>query len=262
MGADMSDQIRKQHEVQGAMAQMNLKPVCSLDELSVVYRESSRCRRIVVKIEAQRLEVVYPPSATRQQAASFLVGAAPQILDKVNRLRSRQPLQRQEWTFRPDVPLHTQGFDVCVEPVDGMRHIAYRRERDVLMIRYPKGVDQAVLQQQLGQITRRYLVADARQTLPVRLAQLSRQTGLEYASAGVRCARTRWGSCSSAGHISLSAYLRLLPAELTDFVMLHELCHTRYMNHGPQFRALLDRLTQGHERELTRRIAQYHPPRW
>ena len=53
---------------------------------------------------------------------------------------------------------------------------------------------------------------------------------------------SNWGSCSSKGNINLNMRLILLPEHLQDYVILHELCHIRYPNHGPAFHALLDSL--------------------
>lgn len=51
----------------------------------------------------------------------------------------------------------------------------------------------------------------------------------------------------------------LLPEHLRDFIILHELCHTRHHNHSPQFHALLDSLVGGRERLLNRELKQYRP---
>ena len=68
---------------------------------------------------------------------------------------------------------------------------------------------------------------------------------------------TNWGSCSSKGNINLNMRLILLPEHLQDYVLLHELCHLRYQNHGPQFHALLDSLLGGREKELQRELHEW-----
>lgn len=68
---------------------------------------------------------------------------------------------------------------------------------------------------------------------------------------------TNWGSCSSKGNINLNMRLVLLPERLQDYVILHELCHLRYQNHGPQFHALLDSLLGGREKELQRELHEW-----
>lgn len=69
-----------------------------------------------------------------------------------------------------------------------------------------------------------------------------RAWGVAYPMLRVRWMRTRWGSCSSRGTITLNTHLVELPVELIDYVILHELCHLREMNHGPRFYALLGQI--------------------
>lgn len=97
----------------------------------------------------------------------------------------------------------------------------------------------------------------AKEDLPPRIERLARATGLHYARLSIRAARTKWGSCSGSNHISLSIYLMTLPEPLRDFVILHELCHTVHHDHSPRFHALLDRLTEGREREWTLALKKY-----
>jgi len=86
--------------------------------------------------------------------------------------------------------------------------------------------------------------------LPVRLNQLAVQFGFTYHRVRISQSRGRWGSCSSKKNINLSLYLMTLPLHLIDYVILHELCHTKEMNHGPSFWALLDEVTGGKARSL------------
>jgi hypothetical protein len=97
----------------------------------------------------------------------------------------------------------------------------------------------------------------AKADLPERAARLSRQTGLRYEKLTVRAARTKWGSCSGKGSISLSLFLMTLPEHLRDFVIIHELCHTVHHDHSPRFHALVDRLTGGHEKALSRELRAF-----
>lgn len=97
----------------------------------------------------------------------------------------------------------------------------------------------------------------AKADLPGRMARLTEATGLRCEKLTIRASRTKWGSCSGRNHISLSLYLMTLPEVLRDFVILHELCHTVHHNHSPRFHALLDRLTGGREKELSRELRRY-----
>lgn len=76
--------------------------------------------------------------------------------------------------------------------------------------------------------------------LPPRVAELSRQYNLKYQTLRIKKLTSRWGSCSSKGSISLSYYLLQLPEEMIDYVILHELAHTRYPHHGREFWAFMN----------------------
>ena len=98
----------------------------------------------------------------------------------------------------------------------------------------------------------------AKQLLAGRLQELASRHDLSYNRLFVRNQKTRWGSCSAQKNINLNIKLVRLPAELTDFVILHELVHTRVMHHGREFWELLTRL-EPRARELARRMQVYHP---
>ena len=101
------------------------------------------------------------------------------------------------------------------------------------------------------------LRAEAKATLPERVAELATRYGLQYGRVTIRAARTKWGSCTSRGDISLSLYLMTLPEHLRDYIIIHELCHTVHHNHSPRFHSLVNELTGGRERELARELRQY-----
>lgn len=78
-------------------------------------------------------------------------------------------------------------------------------------------------------------IGEAAGILRQKTVELARKFGFELQRITVRRQRTRWGSCSSRGNISLNLQLINLPEHLRDYVILHELLHTRIRNHGPIF---------------------------
>ena len=98
--------------------------------------------------------------------------------------------------------------------------------------------------------------AQAKAELPARLAALAAQHGFSYNKVFIKNNVSNWGSCSSRGNINLNLRLVTLPDDLRDYVLLHELCHLKYLNHGPQFHALLESVCPGH-RELARQMREY-----
>jgi predicted metal-dependent hydrolase len=100
------------------------------------------------------------------------------------------------------------------------------------------------------------LRAQAKRELPLRLAALAAQHGFTYNKVFIKNNVSNWGSCSSLKNINLNLRLVTLPQELQDYVMLHELCHLRYLNHGKEFHALLESVCPGH-RQLAQRMKEY-----
>ncbi len=86
----------------------------------------------------------------------------------------------------------------------------------------------------------RWLRRKGRQTLAPELCDLAARTGFSIAGITVRTQRTRWASCSRNGTISLNTRLLFVPPELVHHVMLHELCHTKRMDHSTKFWSLVE----------------------
>jgi len=100
------------------------------------------------------------------------------------------------------------------------------------------------------------LRAQAKAALPPRLAELAALHGFKYNQVRIKHNSSNWGSCSELGNINLNLNLMRLPEHLRDYIMLHELCHLRYLNHGPEFHALLESVCPGH-RALARELKAY-----
>jgi len=81
----------------------------------------------------------------------------------------------------------------------------------------------------------RALRRQAEQLLPQRLASLAAVHGFSYSDVSAKRLKSRWGSCDQHGHIVLNLFLMQLPWDLIDYVLLHELTHTRILRHGPDF---------------------------
>ena len=109
-----------------------------------------------------------------------------------------------------------------------------------------------------GQARRRlraWVAEQGRRLLLPRLATLSREHGLAYRRAGIGRQKTRWGSCTAAGDIRLNCALLFLPSDLADYVIRHELCHLRVLNHSPRFWRQLETI-QPRARALDRRMRE------
>ena len=75
-----------------------------------------------------------------------------------------------------------------------------------------------------------------------RAAYYAPLVGASYGRITIRAQRSRWGSCSSKGNLNFNCLLMLVPAHVLDYVVVHELCHLRELNHSPRFWAEVERI--------------------
>ena len=217
------------------------------------------CRRVhlsritlsVTRDGGLRLSVPYGISASR--AIEFAESRAEWI---------RQARQRQR-QYNPEVEysngMRTRNHILQLTPSSGRRVTVSITETRAI-VRYPADTEKQIIQKAARRAYTEALRAEAAEFLPARLKTLADEHGFKYGSLRIKAMRSKWGSCTSRSDINLSLYLMILPDALIDFVMLHELCHTVHHNHSQEFHALLDRVLNGREKELSTRLRKFHPP--
>lgn len=88
----------------------------------------------------------------------------------------------------------------------------------------------------------RLLAEKALTVIPQKVKRYAPLVGVDYGRITIRAQRTRWGSCSSRGNLNFNCLLMLLPDEVIDSVVVHEICHRKHMNHSAQFYAEVERV--------------------
>jgi predicted metal-dependent hydrolase len=110
---------------------------------------------------------------------------------------------------------------------------------------------------------RRAVARAARERLPLMLGSVEAETGWNATRVTVRRQRTRWGSCTAKGALSLNESLVFLPQRLVRYVLVHELAHTRQLDHSPAFWALVETMDAGwREARSDLRDCWRHVPAW
>jgi len=138
--------------------------------------------------------------------------------------------------------------------------VSTRLSGSEVRITYPDylAVDHASVQKAAERAAIRALRTQAEQLLPQRLRALADTHGFAYKSIAIKQLTGRWGSCDTDKNIVLNLYLIQLPWHLIDYVIMHELAHTRALNHGPDFWAEFEKHLP-HAKQLRREIKQYRP---
>ena len=228
--------------------------------LPLTVKANPRAKRVLVKLVPGRgLEVVMPRRFDPDLIVDILEAKRPWI----ERTRDRLVADGVDLTGAP--PELPESIDyrawermVRVDYVDRPGRITVTENAARLQVRGPLEDREAILDR-----LRTHTVKKARELLLPWLRRVAARTGLTYTALRVRRQKTRWGSCSARGTISLNAKLLFLPPELVEHLILHELCHTRHLNHSraywscvarfePDYRRLEDEVKHGNK----------HVPAW
>ena len=211
----------------------------------LLVRVNIRARRLTFRTREDAVHVTVPPGTT--------IG---EVKNAIEQLRSRQRQSRPliDLNYRID----TEFFKLSLVSGERDRFLS-RSELGEMQIICPPNADfsNKELQAWLRKVIEEALRRNAKIILPPRLYALSLQHNLSYKSVKINSSSGRWGSCSARGNINLSYFLVLLPRHLIDYVLLHELAHTREMNHGERFWALLNGMTDGKAQLLRNELRKY-----
>jgi predicted metal-dependent hydrolase len=195
-------------------------------------RISRRARRMSLRVfPGGRVEVVVPPGAGIVAIERF-VARHREWAERRSRelLLAPKAADRQPTT----IELALLGRTWHVDYVSGRRVRAAEAGEHRLLVHAPSLTDRHASQALVP-----WLMRVATHELAARLQTLAAELGIDYARLSVRRQRTRWGSCSTKGTISLNVCLMFQRPEVVRYLMVHELCHRRHMNHSKRFWSLV-----------------------
>lgn len=184
------------------------------------------------------------------------------ILEVLDEFRSRLKARQAKLTPRPiydfKFKIETDCFQLHFQPTENTCFtLSSKPGQEIIYCPSTTDFRGQQMQEWLHKVVCEALRKQAKLFLPQRLAYQAKRCGLDFNKVSIRSSQSRWGSCSSQKNISLSWYLMTLPLHLIDAVLIHELCHTVEMNHGPRFWALMDKFTNGQSRRLQAEIKRY-----
>jgi predicted metal-dependent hydrolase len=202
----------------------------STDEFAV--RVSARARRLTARVHiGGRVEIVVPEGVSPRVVRDFVHRFMPWIDRKVAAMRSFTP------AADPVPKSIAFGFSGECFEVDWTL-AARRRLRD----NGGRIAVQAPDERQARWLLQGWLKRAAAERLAPRLMRLARELNTPVERVAIRCQRTRWGSCSTRGTVSLNCSLLFLREGVVRYLFVHELAHTRHMNHSPAFWRLVETL--------------------
>ncbi len=190
-------------------------------------RRSARAKRVRLRIEPSGgVELVVPKGFESRLLPDLLDRHEEWVVENLRRLGNEAPLRRINAPSEIRLSAIGDEWQVNYLADDGGRYGCREKGNGVLQVSGGEHWQKAL---------RRWLLRQGKQYLSPWLQEVSRETGLPYKDVSIRLQRSRWGSCSAQRRINLNAALLFLPPEQVRYLMLHELCHTRQMNHSPKF---------------------------
>jgi predicted metal-dependent hydrolase len=222
----------------------------SSDEFAV--RVSARARRLTARVHiGGRVEIVVPHGVSARTVRDFVQRFMPWIDRKVAAMRNFTPAAdpvpksvefgngeqfEVDWTLAARRRLREGGGRIAVQAPD---------------------------ERQARWLLQGWLKQAAAERLAPRLLELASELRTPVARVAIRCQRTRWGSCSTRGTVSLNCSLLFLREGVVRYLFVHELAHTRHMNHSPEFWRLVERLEPDYRRLDAELLAGWRTvPEW
>lgn len=211
-----------------------------------VIRNSGRYLRLNVRTNSQ-IVLSIPRRASIVQANRFLDESRASLRSTLAKLNSRNVISDGDIIGRHHKLIIREGLSPGIKLMD-----------QSVTVTTVSGMDELAKQQLIHRGASKALRSEAERFLPKRIHSLASKFGYKYERLRLTYAKSRWGSCSTNGTISLNVALMNLPDELIDYVIMHELTHTHHMNHGRDFWNELESNLPG-AKQLSAQLKSYSP---
>ena len=207
-------------------------------------RRSGRARRLSIKVYPRgRVEVVVPNRTSARAVQEFVESHRDWIHRTRTAFAAEHPSEPFALPSRIDLPAIDRAFCVRYERATDAATVRHRTVGSTIVL--SGGTDN---EESCVAALKRWLMALAKQELLPRLRTLSAETGNPFQRMQVRGQRTCWGSHSGKGTVSLNYCLLFLEPRQLRYVLIHELCHARHMNHSARFWRLVGRFEPEYRR--------------
>jgi predicted metal-dependent hydrolase len=195
----------------------------------VNFVRSPRARNLSIRINQQgEVRVTRPRYVSQKRAELFF-------------------LSKQEW-IKKKLDETGSAANSGYMPVDGEYIRIRNKSIQIRLLPQDKNTEAAIW---------RILKEEALQYLPGRVSEISALHGFSITGLKIRQMKTRWGSCTAKKSINLNSWLLMLPLHLSDYVILHELVHTRFPDHSKRFWDELDRVCGGKSKQYRKELRDH-----
>ena len=206
-------------------------------------RKSARAKYDSITVGSDGVKVVAPRGVSDDRIIAVVENKREWIFNKVEGLKLQNKQLRTERELVSGVKLPFQGkdFTLGVSEYDG-RYTRVTIEGELFVVYINKNLPLNKRQEEIRRGLERWYVIQAKEIFHNRLEVYRDKLGLNFNQVRLKNQKTRWGSCSSKGNVNLNWRLVMSPTFVMDYVIVHELCHLKFMNHSHEFWQLLESL--------------------
>ncbi len=203
-----------------------------------------RRKTMAVLVRHQAVEVRAPLFVTQTQIQEFVSSHMPWILRKLAH-KAEQDAERPD--VRDGGTLYFKARKLRVH------FVSATQEKVDVSLDAIRIHGRALTPERAARVLQRWLLAQAREQLPARTRALADylQLGGKLKEVVFRKTRSKWGHCTSGGRIQYNWLIMLAPDAVIDYMICHEVCHLRHMNHSPQYWALVESVCPDHRRYVS-----------
>ncbi|MFO7618207.1 MAG: SprT family zinc-dependent metalloprotease [Thermoplasmata archaeon] len=187
-------------------------------------------RTISIQVDSGWVVVRAPARMQDKQIRAFVESKSGWVRRKQAEARQRDAQRPRHLYLEGEMfPFQGSNFRLTMVNSPGRGSISIKGDRLILQVR------EGTKPEKIPAILKKWYIELARAAFLERVSFYSAVLGVAPASISVRSQKSRWGSCSSGGNISLNWKLVTAPPEILDYVVAHELCHLKHRNHKPAF---------------------------
>ena len=229
--------------------------VIDIKGVDVAFFRSYRAKRLNITIKPFKgVRVSVPVSVSFKKAKQETEERIGWIKTHLYKMQKAEDLFT---VFNLDTQFQTRThrLEIKVSDTDILKSVL---RDNVIAITIPKSnkIEDGAVQTEIRKAIERAWRKEAKEYLPERVKALAEKHNFKYKNVSIKNTRTRWGSCSFINNINLSIHLMRLPNYLIDYVILHELVHTKVKNHSKDFWNLLE-IVSGNAKKLDREVKKY-----
>jgi len=209
---------------------MSKKSFCldNIGEFTIYKRKG--IKKVSIKILGNKIKVIQPPWLPYATGVAFVKQNSEWIKNQTQGIVNEKITSGQSIGKR-----HTVNFILD----NKVRTLVKNNQIDIY---YTASMESStdLIQTKTKQAIKRALIIEAKELIPARIQLIAENFDYHYNNLVIKPLKTRWGSCSSAGIITINCYLMMMPWEIIDYVLLHELTHTKHLHHGKDFWNAMD----------------------